>query len=888
LATTPGGGADRTEPHRRRGILGSRPIALSVLVLVAAAGVSLAFLLTQSKPSPPGEADASATATGLSSVTPSGAEPTPDFRFLPALTQPQVLPTPTPAPPVPSGSLAVSLAEQAKAPTDAAALWISWTGPDGKPIESGASIKAGIDDGTLRALAIARDATRILRSAQTGHDYVYRLDTAGASGSAGSSAVTAFRLRSIDDTDSSLVFKGAWAAAGFPGYLGRSARFSETPGDVATFTFSGRSVAWIGPVGPGRGEASIRVDGADAGTVSQAAAHYDPRRVLFVRSWPASGQHEIRITVAGHRGAAVMIDSFTVVGPPDHPPAETDTPTPTPGQTLPSATLPLRAAFYYGWYPEAWRQQGSETYSTFHPTATYYDSSDPKLLAGQIQAMRYGGIGAGIASWWGAGTRTDGRMSQLLTAARGTDLVWAVNDEVEEVADPDSAAIETTLRYIDDHYANDPAYLRIGGRFVVFVGAGATDGCDMVERWTKANTVQAYLVLPTVANHAACASQPDEWYGPDPTLGDQQVGQSSYAISAGFWRLGEASRLARDLERWSRSIKAMIGSGARLQLIDSFNQWGDGSSVESASEWASASGYGGYLDALHDNGAGNPAASGPPSGSPLPSDGQADAVLVGAGAIASCTSTNDEETAQLLSTVDGTVFTVGDNAFDSGTIDEYRNCYGPSWGTFRDRTRPAAGTREYVTDGAAGYFTYFGAAAGDPDKGYYAYDLGSWRIYVLNSNCGKVGGCGAGSPQEDWLKADLDAHPQACIGAYWQTARFSSGRFGDDPRFQPFWQDLYDHGAEFVINGHDHNYQRYVAMTPTGLRDPAKGIREFIVGTGGNGHTALNTASVPNREAANDKAYGVLRLTLHPAGYEWQFLSTQKVPYNDAGADSCH
>jgi hypothetical protein len=457
-----------------------------------------------------------------------------------------------------------------------------------------------------------------------------------------------------------------------------------------------------------------------------------------------------------------------------------------------------------------------------------------------------------------------------------------VNDEVEEVADPDSATIASTLQYIGDHYANDPAYLRIGGRFVVFVGAAATDGCDMVERWTKANTVHAFLVLP-VQGRAGCTSRPDEWYALNPTLSDQQVDQSSYTINAGFWRLGEQARLARDPTRWSQSIKAMVASGARLQLISSFNQWGDGSSVESAVEWASVSGYGSYLDALHDNGAGGPSASSSPA-----SNGPADAVLVGAGAIASCANTNDEATAQIVGTIAGTVFTVGDNAFDSGTLDEYRNCYGPSWGAFLDRTRPSAGTREYTIDGAAGYFTYFGAAAGEPGKGYYAYDLGSWRIYVLNSNCSKIGGCSRGSPQEDWLRADLEAHPDACIGAYWQAARFSSGRFGDDPRFEAFWQDLYDHGAEFVINGHDHNYQRYAAMTPTGKRDSAKGIREFIVGTGGNGHTALKTVSVPNREAGNDKAYGVLRLTLHPTGYEWQFLSTQKTSFEDAGADSCH
>jgi hypothetical protein len=582
-----------------------------------------------------------------------------------------------------------------------------------------------------------------------------------------------------------------------------------------------------------------------------------------------------------------MIDSFAVIGQPAREPAGLPTPSPTPtpssGPTLPSATLPLRAAFYYGWYPEAWHQQGSESWTVFHPTAGGYDSSDSQVVASQIDAMRYGGIGAGIASWWGPLTRTDGRMPQLLAAARGTGLFWAVNDEVEEVKDLDGATIADTLRYIADHYANDPAYLRIDGRFVVFVGAGDDDRCAMVERWTSANTMHAYLVLPAVPGYAGCASQPDQWYSSNPTVADQQVASSSYAISAGFWRPGEPARLQRDAGRWSASVQAMNASGARLQLVGSFNQWGDGSSIESASEWASASGYGTYLDALHDNGA-----SGPSPGSPPPGGSAGDPVLVGAGAIASCGSTNDEATAQILSTVEGTVFTVGDNAFDAGSLQEFQNCYGPSWGAFLDRTRPAAGNRDYITPDAAGYFAYFGSAAGPIDKGYYAYDLGKWRIYVLNSNCTKVGGCAAGSAQETWLRADLDAHPNSCIGAYWQTARFSSGRFGDDPRMQPFWQDLYDHGAEFVINGHDHNYQRYAPMTPLGEVDRAKGIREFIVGTGGNGHTSLSTTTPTIREAASDLAYGVLRITLHETGYEWQFLATSKAPFTDSGAESCH
>lgn len=559
--------------------------------------------------------------------------------------------------------------------------------------------------------------------------------------------------------------------------------------------------------------------------------------------------------------------------PPIVPPAS---PTPSP-QTLQDATLPVRATFYDAWYPEAWA--APDQASNFHPIAGLYDESDPGLVAEQIQAMRYGGIGAAIASWWGAGTRTDGRLPQLLAASRGTGLAWAVEVEAESLGDPDEAAIRAILHDLAHRYAQDPAYLRIQGRFVVFVAAGNGDGCGVVDRWASANDVHAYLVLAAVGGAGGCDRQPDDWFAADPTVADEAIGSSSYAISPGFWRAGESARLDRDPIRWTASVKAMIASGARFQIAGTFNRWGDGSSIEAAREWPSPSGFGTYLDVLHANPAGGSSSGGSTASDP---------VLVGAGAIASCASKNDDETALLVQSIPGTVFTVGDNVFNSGSRAEFDACYDPTWGAFRDRTRPAVGSRDYQTDGASGYFSYFGLAAGQPSKGWYAYDLGSWRIYVLNSNCTKIGGCERGSPQERWLRADLAAHRNACVGAYWQSARFSAGRFGDDPHVQPFWDDLYAAGAEFVLSGHDHNYQRFAPLTPDGRVDRTKGIREFIVGTGGAGHTSIVSDPTGRREAGTDGAFGVLRLTLHPTGYEWQFVATPKAPYTDAGAASCH
>ncbi|MEA2544984.1 MAG: hypothetical protein QOI09_257 [Chloroflexota bacterium] len=805
-----------------------------------------------------------------------------DFRFLPAIAQPAPSPSPTPpATPVAQlvGSLDVGLVTGVSAARDGATASVRWKPAAGAATT--AALRAAVDGRNLRPVRIGAGTTRTPLNLRTGHEYGYVLSAPSSADAVWTPVGLGFRLTAVDDRNTTLAYTGSWASAGFTGYLGGSARYSGAAGASVSLTFSGRSIAWVGPVGPGRGQARVEVDGATAAIVHQASGRFLPRQVLFATSWPASGRHTIRIVVGGGRGL-VAVDSFAVlVGAPSPPLPPVETPPPgssPPPATLPDATLPIRAAFYYGWYPEAWAQQEAPAYTNFHPTSGAYDSSNPATLAEQIGSMRYGGISAGLASWWGQGTRTDGRMAQLLAAARDTGLSWAINDGLEETGDPDVAQLTSALQYIATRYGGDPAYLRIGGRFVVFVSAGPNDGCPMVDRWRQANTTNTYLVLPAFPGSDGCASQPDDWYAADPSSPAQQVGQSSYTINPGFWRLNEAARLARDLDRWGLNVGAMVASGTRFQLINSFNQWADGSSVESAGEWASASGHGAFLDVLHANGVQPPV---------QPGD-QGDATLVGAGNIAACRTSNDAATAQIVSSAGGTVFTVGDAAGNSGTPDEYRTCYGPTWGGFLQRTRPSPGTRDYRTAGAGGYFGYFGKLAGASDRGYYAYDLGSWRIYVLNSNCAKVGGCARGSPQEKWLLADLKANPHACVGAYWQEARFSSGRFGNDTRFQPFWSDLYSHGAEFVINGHDHNYQRYAPQTPGGKPDPGHGIREFIVGTGGNGHTSLLADPIPNREVSNDTAFGVLKLTLHATGYEWEFLSTARAPFTDSGAESCH
>ena len=263
-------------------------------------------------------------------------------------------------------------------------------------------------------------------------------------------------------------------------------------------------------------------------------------------------------------------------------------------------------------------------------------------------------------------------------------------------------------------------------------------------------------------------------------------------------------------------------------------------------------------------------------------------VLLAAGDIASCTSTGDDATATLLDQNPGVVATLGDNAYPSGTPSEFAACYDPTWGRAKARTRPAAGNHDYYTPGAAGYFGYFGAAAGDPSTGYYSYDLGGWHVIVLNSTCSSVfGGCGAGSPQEQWLRADLAANPARCTLAYWHHARFGSGRGSAIGAIEPFWQALYEHGADVILAGHDHIYDRLAPQTPNGDPNAQYGIRSFVVGTGGHSHGRIVTRP-PTSEVANADTFGILKLTLRSDGYDWLFLPEPGRTFTDAGSGRCH
>ena len=260
-------------------------------------------------------------------------------------------------------------------------------------------------------------------------------------------------------------------------------------------------------------------------------------------------------------------------------------------------------------------------------------------------------------------------------------------------------------------------------------------------------------------------------------------------------------------------------------------------------------------------------------------------VFVGAGDIADCSGSGDEATAALLDNIAGTVFTAGDNVYPDGADAQFAQCYDPTWGRHKARTRPTPGNHDYHTSGASGYYGYFGSLAGPSGQGYYSYDIGAWHIISLNSNASMS----AGSAQETWLRQDLAASTKQCTIAYWHHPRFSSGtQHGSMSSAQPVWQALYDAGADIVISGHEHNYERFAPQTPTGTADPTRGIREFVVGTGGESHYNDQGTPLPNSELFNGTTFGVLKLTLSAGSYTWQFIPVSGGTFTDSGSGSCH
>jgi hypothetical protein len=244
-------------------------------------------------------------------------------------------------------------------------------------------------------------------------------------------------------------------------------------------------------------------------------------------------------------------------------------------------------------------------------------------------------------------------------------------------------------------------------------------------------------------------------------------------------------------------------------------------------------------------------------------------------------------TAQLVTSINPTVaLTLGDNQYPTGSLADFKTGYGPTWGVFKGKTRPAPGNHEYdASPTAAGYFTYFGARA---PAAWYSFWVGSWHVISLNSNCAKIGGCDVGSAEYKWLQNDLATHHARCTLAYWHHPRWSSGtEHGNSSQVGPFVQLLYAAGADVILNGHEHNYERFAPQAPDGTRDIARGLVEFVVGTGGMSHYGFGAPDA-NSLVRNGNTFGVLRMTLHPGSYDFQFRPVLGGSFTDSGSGTCH
>ena len=272
------------------------------------------------------------------------------------------------------------------------------------------------------------------------------------------------------------------------------------------------------------------------------------------------------------------------------------------------------------------------------------------------------------------------------------------------------------------------------------------------------------------------------------------------------------------------------------------------------------------------------------------------------GKSAGATHCQQAKTGDVLGSINpNVVIPLGDEQYDNGTPAEYAGSYDKvKWGTnsgsggYKSVSRPAAGNHEYHTAGAAGYYGYFGSNAGDPSKGYYSYDINGpnnafrWHVIALNSECSDVGGCGVGSAQEKWLKVDLAANPNTCTMAYWHRPRFSSSTTTpSSTTYVPFWNDLYNAGADVVLNGHAHDYERFAPQTSSGAADPARGLREFIVGTGGDDFQKMGSG-IANSVVRNNTSFGAMKMTLHANTYDWQFVPAAGYSFTDSGTGTCH
>lgn len=588
--------------------------------------------------------------------------------------------------------------------------------------------------------------------------------------------------------------------------------------------------------------------------------------------------------------------------------------------------------------------------AVFDPATELYSSNDDGIIYWQLRKLAEAKEEVAISSWWGQGHRTDTAFKHIITDVMNrTDnpypnLRWALYYEKEGSGNPTVAELVSDLNYIKTNYAGQPGYLKIGGKPVIFVNNAAHAGSDPLEdlsRWKQARSETGFYVVMKAdpLSKGARALDMDGWYEYAPAEAHYRARSPYYSfVSPGFWLNGAAERLTRDAAAFETAVKSMVASDATWKLTETWNEWGEGTGVEPADEVTQTvsgkakikvDGYpfkNLYVDILNRNlpplerGTGAATTTG---GSPVqpPATGS-DPVIVAAGDIA-CDGTGKvtQTTCQYKATSDlvlslnpNAVLMLGDDQYQSGKLSDYRAYYDPTWGRFKNITYPVLGNHQYGVNSAQGYFDYWNGAgnqagqAGKRGEGWYSFDLGAWHILALDGNCGKAptndgagriipdsNNCNAGSAQEQWLKTDLEANKnKQCIMAFWHEPYWTSGsrksaQEGNGAQTLPLIQDLYDYHADVVLTGHQHWYERFAKQDPNGDADPARGLREIIVGTGGKEtHNVGSGPAFKNREVRDTSSFGVLKMTLHTGSYDWQFAPVPGYPFTDSGTATCN
>ena len=408
------------------------------------------------------------------------------------------------------------------------------------------------------------------------------------------------------------------------------------------------------------------------------------------------------------------------------------------------------------------------------------------------------------------------------------------------------------------------ALVSADGTFSFVLAATSTDGVELNSRSSSSVSLRPELVVDALTSGAPVATSP-------PTISGVPQEDQTLTAAPGTWSGSQPIAFAYQWQRCTSSGSDCADSVDATTETHVLTQSDINATLRVLVTATNADGSGTTLSA--------------PSGVVF---GAGDVVIAAAGDIANCSLSTDEATAQLLDSIAPvSVLTLGDNVYTSGTDSQYASCYEPTWGRHKVKTHPSAGNHDYQTTGASGYFNYFGAAAGDPTKGYYAFDLGAWRFYALNSNCVQVS-CAAGFPQEQWLRADLAANPRTCTAAFMHHPRFASGESGerrDNPSMGALYQAFYEASGDLWLVGHNHQYERLTRLSPTGAIDLERGIRNFVAGTGGAGLYVFGPPITGSE--VRSATHGALKLTLHAGGYDWEFVPVAGSTFTDAGTDTC-